>query len=895
MKTCSSSTLLVLLLLGSPGCSSSSSTSPAGDDGGVKRPAGLDVPSPVWEEQIIYFVLTDRFANGDKTNDDQHKGEFDPGNIDKYSGGDLQGIIDQLDYIQGLGATAIWITPPVANMWWDPLQQSGGYHGYWARDLRKVDEHQGTLETYQKLSIALHQRGMYLIQDVVPNHMGNFFTYSAYDPADVSKGFVKNSGATPGGKPEQPPFDQNDATDAAQRAAGAFHWTPAISDYNSRQQELTYQISDLDDINTENPAVQAVLKKSYGDWIRNVGVDAFRVDTVKFIDHPFWYDFFHAADGIMATARATGRNDFFAFGEVYEIPAPLDDTQEKKVASYLGTADKPELPANLGYPLYGEIGRVFANGKPTSFMTYRLGKLTDPSLYPKYVRTPTFIDDHDVARFLSSSTDAAMAQALAFLFTIPGIPIVYYGTEQRFTETRAAMFAGGFKSSNDHFDTSAAFYRKLQKLAALRTGSKTLTHGTLSVVYDSEAGPGPLAFLRSYQGDTVLVIFNTAEENVLIAGLDSKLPEGTVLEQLFADGAMGPPDLPVVGKGGLVQTVLPRRSVMVAHATARTVPPSPPATTITVDTPIEGQTFTQDVTFTGTVSPKDARVVMLLDGYFDRPQSAAVAGDGTWKVTLGVSGFPTGTARHAVSFYSPDGHAATTPRRFTTSVVFSGTPIVVNDPAGDDKGPSGSYRYPMDQTFGHQGDITSVRIEAGPTTMAVKVTMADWTTVWNPPNGFDHVAFSIFLSLPGKPSATALPLLNASFPGGGSWSHDMFAYGWGSPAMWSAEGATASKYGALVAGPALTIDAPSKTVTFTFDRRSYGAASWSGAKVYVTTWDFDGIKAVLRPLTAPGGQWWFGGGGAPFDKGNCYSDTMPPTCESLDPKILDDVAPIAIP
>ena len=112
----------------------------------------LHVPSPAWEEQIVYFVMTDRFADGDKTNDDQKKGEYDPSDINKYSGGDLQGIIDKLDYIQGLGATAVWITPPVANMWWDPLQQSGGYHGYWARNLKKVDEHLGTLDTYKALS-----------------------------------------------------------------------------------------------------------------------------------------------------------------------------------------------------------------------------------------------------------------------------------------------------------------------------------------------------------------------------------------------------------------------------------------------------------------------------------------------------------------------------------------------------------------------------------------------------------------------------------------------------------------------------------------------------------------------------------------------------------------------
>ncbi|MGZ6142391.1 MAG: alpha-amylase family glycosyl hydrolase, partial [Myxococcales bacterium] len=374
----------------------------------TSSPGPLHVPAPVWQEQVVYFVMTDRFADGDKTNDDQKKGEYDPTDINKYSGGDLQGIIDQLDYIQGLGATAVWITPPVANMWWDPLQQSGGYHGYWARNLKKVDEHLGTLDTYKQLSAALHKRGMYLIQDVVPNHMGNFFTYSTYNSSDVTQGFVKNTAAVPTSKPEQAPFDQDDATDPAQRAAAIYHWTPAITDYNDPNQQLNYQISDLDDLNSENPVTRQALRDSYGYWIKEVGVDAFRVDTVKYVPHDFWNDFFDSTDatapGMMAVAQAAGQGQFFAFGEVYDIPGPLDATLEQEVSSYLGTSAKPELPAVLGYPLYGEIGRVFAGGKPTSYMTYRLGKFMDPTLYPNPNLTPTFIDNHDVQRFLALGT-----------------------------------------------------------------------------------------------------------------------------------------------------------------------------------------------------------------------------------------------------------------------------------------------------------------------------------------------------------------------------------------------------------------------------------------------------------------------------------------------------------
>ena len=842
-----------------------------------KAPGPLHVASPAWEEQVVYMVMTDRFANGDKTNDDQKKGEFDPADINKYSGGDLQGLIDKLDYIQGLGATAVWITPPVANLWWDPLQQSGGYHGYWARNLKKVDEHLGTLETYQALSAALHKRGMYLIQDVVPNHMGNFFTYANYDPADVTRTFTKNLNAVPGSKPEQPPFDQNDATDPAQRAANIYHWTPTIADYNDPIQELTYQISDLDDLNSENPVVRTALRDSYGYWIKEVGVDAFRVDTVKFVPHDFWNDFFYgtdaAAPGMMALAKATGQNQFFAFGEVYEIPPAFDSALEQKVASYLGTTAKPELPALLGYPLYGDIGRVFAQGKPTASMTYRLGKFTDPSLYPNPNLTPTFVDNHDVQRFLSLGTPQGLAQALAFIFTIPGIPIVYYGTEQGFTETRAAMFAGGYQSPVDRYNTSAALYGKIKKLADLRKSSKAFTHGDLQVVYDNTTGPGALAYRRSAAGETMLVLMNTAEENVLVSGLQTGLPAGTVLEVPYSEKS---PPAPTVGAGGKMQITLPARSVTIARATAQVVAPPLPAATIAVTTTLEGQTFANDVTVTGTVSPASNKLWMILDSYLEQAVVLTVAADGSFTTTLPVSNFPPGAQPHTVTFYAPDAQVATAPFHFTSNVACTPTVISVIDPAGDDKGPKGTYIYPQDVTFHHQMDITKVELDVCKATMDLKITMADWSTVWNPPLKFDHVAFNIFFSVPGQPGLTALPLLNASMPAGFSWNFDQFSYGWQN-ALYGASGASATAYGAPAPAPTVSADPAAKTVTFTYLRKNFGVATWSGIQVYVTTWDFDGIKGVFRPLSLAGGQWEMGGG------------------QPTNPLVMDDVPPITIP
>ncbi len=120
-------------------------------------PAGKrHVPSPDWRDQIIYFVVTDRFADGDPRNNDQGAGEYDPAREGRYNGGDLAGLTRHLPYIRGLGATALWITPPVANQWTDPIGGYTGYHGYWAEHFKRVDKHLGTLADYRRLATTLH-------------------------------------------------------------------------------------------------------------------------------------------------------------------------------------------------------------------------------------------------------------------------------------------------------------------------------------------------------------------------------------------------------------------------------------------------------------------------------------------------------------------------------------------------------------------------------------------------------------------------------------------------------------------------------------------------------------------------------------------------------------------
>jgi glycosidase len=874
------------------------------DGGRVDAGPLLHVASPAWEDQVIYFILTDRFANGDPANDDQDAGEFDPTDKDKYSGGDLAGIVQQLDYIQGLGATAIWITPPVANMWFDPEQRSGGYHGYWARNLKKVDEHLGTLAAYQQLSDALHRRGMYLIQDIVPNHMGNFFSYvqcgaggacsSTYPAAckadytapgcDPAQGFHLNSAAVPFARPEQPPFDQNDVNNPAHRAAGIYHWTPQIEDYGNAYQSWFWALSDLDDLNSESPVVRKALRDSYGYWVKNVGVDAFRVDTARYVPHDFWTDFFNSTDpeapGLFAVARATGRQRFHAFGEIAETSDPFTDGAEQRLKPYFGSAASPEFPALLGYPLFGEINRVFAQGAPTAAMTYRLGKFMDPAVNPAPYLTPTFVDNHDQSRFLNIAGNGnALVEALCFIFTLPGIPTVYYGTEQGFTSTRQSMFDGGYGAIGDAFRPNYGLYKIVKQLADLRAQSPALRRGTLEVLADNPTGPGALVYKRRAGDEQVFVFINSGNSDTLAANVATGLPAGTVLEGLISEPpgfTITPPT--VEADGGVTLSLVPR-GVLVARATTQIVAPPAPLAVITVATPLEGQTLTADTTITGTVAPPTTKLVLVQDGNLSRAKPITVQADGSWSYTLPVSTFPVGRRPLTLSVYAPMANVSSPVFRLQTDVVFVGRTISVDDPPNDDTGPAGkTYRYPTDSSFNHQMDLTNVTALVGASTLKLQLTMRNVTTVWSPDLGFDHTVFNIFFEVPGQTGLTALPLLQATTPAGFTWSYGQFASGYRADGkLFNAQGASATTQGTVIASP--TITTAGKTVTLEYDRNTFAGpaiTSWNGVRVYVSTWDYDGVQKIFRPISAAGG---------PYEVGQGLA---------TDPYVMDDIAPLTL-
>jgi glycosidase len=832
----------------------------------------LHVPSPDWRDQVIYFAMTDRFDDGDPRNDDQGAGEYDPRDGRKYSGGDLRGLLRRLDYIKGLGATALWITPPVANQWWDGRKAYGGYHGYWAENFVHVDRHLGSLGDYRHLSDALHRSQMFLVQDIVLNHTGNFFGYDGpWQPGEPTQHFTMNSRSRPVTAPSQWPFSLDDPRRRRDRAAAIYHWAPDITDYGDPRQVLDFQMSGLDDLNTENPRVRDALRDSYAYWIREVGVDAFRLDTAFYVPTDFLRDFMDHPDphhpGIAQAAQATGRRDFLVFGEGFGIDKPGEDVQMRRIERYMHDPNgRSVLPSMLNFPLYGSLADVLARGAPPSELGERITRMV--ALHPRLHWMPSFLDNHDVDRFLASGSVPALQQGLLMLMTLPGIPVIYYGAEQGFTQQRAAMFAGGWGSGGrDHFDTQSPLYRYVRSVIALRHEHRLLSRGDPTVLRADEAAPGALAYAVRDGEQTALVVFNTADRPTLLDRLPTGLPPGTRLQPLFATGA-SQAEQQVDAHGELTLRLAPRAGLVWlaqaprAGADEKAPAASMPATgddRVTLDPP-PGTTDGDSVTISGQ-APGARAVQMIVDGQLDAARTIPVDPDGHWRATVDTQSL-SDLVSHRIVALRPDSGAVSAAQALRLHRHWT-LHADVTDPAGDDHGPSGRYTYPTDAVWrtARPLDLRRVQVWSSGARLKITVAMNQVVARWNPPNGFDHVAFTLFVQLPGTPGgATVMPGQHAQLPEGMRWHLRLRVSGW-TNALFGWQGASDTQEGTPLALAAeVEADAASNTVSFTLPAAALSLAkNLQALKLYVSTWDYD---AGFRALAAEPGGTTFGGGTA---------------------------------
>ncbi|MFH9572650.1 pullulanase-type alpha-1,6-glucosidase [Streptomyces sp. NPDC017454] len=645
--------------------------------------AKADARHDLTREQF-YFVLPDRFANGDTRND---KGGltgtrlatgYDPTDKGFYQGGDLKGLTRKLDYIKGLGTTSIWMAPIFKNQ---PVQGTGdnasaGYHGYWITDFTQVDPHFGTNQDLENLIDKAHAKGMKVFFDVITNHTADVVDYEEKSYDYLSKG------AFPYLTRDGEPFDDADYADGDRKFprvdAGSFPRTPVVPAakkdlkvpkwlndpgmYHNRGdstwagESATYgDFSGLDDLWTERPEVVDGMEKIYQRWVRDFDIDGFRIDTVKHVNMEFWTQWATALD---TYAAKKGRDDFFMFGEVYSA--------DTAVTSPYVTQGR--LDSTLDFP-FQDAARAYASqGGSAKKLAAVFGDdwkyTTDKANAYEQV---TFLGNHDMGRFgtflkqdAPQATDAQLLKkarlANELMFLNRGNPVVYYGDEQGFTgaggdkDARQTMFASRTADyldddqlgtdrthADDAYDTRAPLYQQISALAKLRKAHPALADGVQTERYAAD-GAGVYAVSRTDAGSGTeyVVAFNNADDA-------KKATFATGSPGMTFRGLYGTDDDVKSGADSKVTVTVPAGSAVVLKAAG---PLAEPATepTVTLTAPEPGATGTVELT------------AGVDGGQLNRVVFAAQTGDGKWR-TLGSADHAPYKVTHTIAEDTPAGTA----------------------------------------------------------------------------------------------------------------------------------------------------------------------------------------------------------------------------------------------
>ncbi|MFC5281620.1 pullulanase-type alpha-1,6-glucosidase [Arcanobacterium canis] len=519
------------------------------------------VPAPVrnGSNESFYFVITDRFANGNKANDDGHYGSdpmksgFDPKRIGFYHGGDIAGLRQKLDYIKNLGATAIWMTPSFVNQ---PVQGSGddasaGYHGYWTTDFTRIDPHLGSNEELKQLIREAHEKNLKVYFDIIINHTADLIKLSDKpqyidtlrvpykdkegNPVDLLK---PTSGKFPGIDPKSFPYEPKriGAVKPESLMDTSLYHNRGDGKFEGKDESFTLgDFFGLDDLMTEDPRVVKAMTDIYNTWART-GIDGFRIDTVKHVNFDFWKQW---TEAVQKTGRQANK-DFFMFGEVY-------NTDARDLAPY---SRNTHMGGTLDFAFQSSALDFLKGGKTDSLS----GLFAADDMYTTPTSSandqPTFLGNHDMGRIgylLGMGLDKRLERSILghqLMFLTRGQPVVYYGDEQGFVgvgkekdgtqkgddkHARQSLFAsqvgeytdqdlltGGKVGSVDHYDTNAKIYQKISEVSKLRRENKGLKNGEQIELYKQEGGgPGIYAFARVDRSDHteyVVAVNNTESE-----------------------------------------------------------------------------------------------------------------------------------------------------------------------------------------------------------------------------------------------------------------------------------------------------------------------------------------------------------------------------------------------
>jgi glycosidase len=491
-----------------------------------------------FKKEVIYQIITDRFFDGDPANNDppQSKGMYDPTktNWQAYWGGDLAGIEAKLPYLHDMGVTALWISPPVDNSnrpWMGPEGKPvpylfAPYHGYGARDFKRIDEHFGSAENdwkaFDSMVAAAHKLGMKIIVDFSPNdtnliNTGEFGT--VYDDGKLLGNYADDT-------------------------KHLYHHNGPVTDWHDRYQIQYHNVYDLADFDHMNPIVDRYIKEAITRF-EDHGVDAFRIDAVK---HMSWGWVYSLAD----TARA--HRPAFVFAEWFQ--EGLSDSMYPDSVKFSNNSGIPLLD----YPLALATREVFANDKGFKLICKVLAEQDRNFAYPRDL--VTFVDNHDIPRLLSVNNNPnRLNEATAFVLTARGIPIVYYGDEQYLhNDTNKGLdpYTRPWMSS---YDENSKGFKLVQQLTALRKSNDALAYGTMRTLW---ADDDTYVFERKFGGDVVLVAINKNEKDAATARtIQTVLPVGEYSDVLH--GLLGGGSLQISGENAAsgVTVGLPPHSVSV--------------------------------------------------------------------------------------------------------------------------------------------------------------------------------------------------------------------------------------------------------------------------------------------------------------------------------------------
>jgi neopullulanase len=481
------------------------------------------------QDDVMYLIMPDRFANGDPTNDEpaEATGSYDRSKPRAYHGGDLRGIQNHLTYLKDLGVTTLWLTPIVKN------GAAQDYHGYGAVDLYAVEPHLGAMKDYQDLVAAAHKQGLKIFFDIVPNHVGLKHPWVSNPPLpDWFHGTLQHhldSFSPIKGSFYGKAGGQADANDPFE----------ALIDPHAKmrmKRNLTegWFFGVLPDMNTENPVVEQYLLQNSIWWTEISGLDGFRVDTFPYVGRKFWANW-HAGLHRLYPRLTT-------IGEVFH-PDP-------SVTSFFvgGTKRYDGIDSGLttvfDFPMFFTLRDVLLRNAP-------VGRIADvlrhDTLYVRPEMLVPFFANHDVSRFASTegSSPAKLKLAFGLTLTLRGIPEIYYGDEIGMPgggdPDNRRDFPGGWIGDTNNAFTQAGRTREqqeifscVQALLKLHREHTALRGGWLWHLASDETS---YVFARESEEERLVAAFNNADQprELRVPLGDTPAQRASVIDLLFGD------------------------------------------------------------------------------------------------------------------------------------------------------------------------------------------------------------------------------------------------------------------------------------------------------------------------------------------------------------------------